>query len=60
MSLLIADVTWLRWLLEDLGVYVISPTSLLSDNTSAISIARDRIKHELTKHIGVDVSYTRT
>ncbi|EEE60658.1 hypothetical protein OsJ_14109 [Oryza sativa Japonica Group] len=26
----------------------------------AISIARDPIKHELTKHIGVDASYTRT
>lgn len=60
MALLTAEVTWLRWLLEDFGVFVTSPTSLLSDNTSAISIARDPIKHELTKHIGVDASYTRT
>lgn len=28
-------------------------TPLLSHNTCAISIARDPIKHELTKHIGV-------
>jgi hypothetical protein len=60
MALLTAEVTWLRWLLEDLGVSVTSPTSLLSDSTGAISIARDPIKHELTKHIGVDASYTRT
>jgi hypothetical protein len=32
----------------------------LSDNTEAISIARDPVKHELTKHIGVDVYYTRS
>jgi hypothetical protein len=30
----------------------------LSDSTGAISIARDPVKHELTKHIGVDAFYT--
>jgi hypothetical protein len=42
-----------------LGVSVTTPTSLLSDSTGAISIARDPVKHELTKHIGVDAFYTR-
>ena len=46
-------------MLEDFGVSVSGPTPLLSDNTGAISIARDPVKHELTKHIGVDASYTR-
>jgi hypothetical protein len=32
----------------------LSPTSLLLDTRGAISIARDPVKHELTKHIGVD------
>jgi hypothetical protein len=32
-------------------------TTLLSDSTGAISIARDPVKHELTKHIGVDTSF---
>jgi hypothetical protein len=59
LALLTAEVTWLRWLLEDFGVSMTSPTSLLSDSTGAISIARDPIKHELT-NIGVDASYTRT
>jgi hypothetical protein len=31
----------------------------LSDSNGAISIALDPMKHELTKHIGVDASYTR-
>ena len=34
--------------------------SLRSDNTGAISIARDPVKHELTKHIGIDASYMRS
>ena len=46
-------------MLEDFGVSVSGPTPLLSDSTGAISIARDPVKHELTKHIGVDASYTR-
>jgi hypothetical protein len=38
MVSLMAEVTWLRWLLEDFGVYVTTLTSLLSDSTGAISI----------------------
>ena len=53
-------VTWLRWLLEDFGVTTSTPTPLSSDSIGAISIARDPVKHELTKHIGVDASYMRS
>ena len=35
------------------------PIPLLSDSTCAISIARDPVKHELVKHVGVDAYYTR-
>ena len=59
MALLTAEVTWLRWLLQDFGVSVTTPTMLLSDSTRAISIVRDPVKHELTKHIGVDAFYVR-
>lgn len=44
---------WLQWLLADFGVSVSIPTSLSFDSTGAISIPRDPVKHELTKHIGV-------
>jgi hypothetical protein len=47
-------------LLEYFGVSVSMLTPLLSDSTWAISIARDPVKHELTKHIGVDAYYTRS
>ena len=59
MAMLTAEVIWLRWLLEDFGVSATTSTPLLSDSTGAISIARDPVKHELTKHIGVDAHFVR-
>jgi hypothetical protein len=60
MALVTAEVTWLRWLLEDFGVSVSMLTPLLSDSTETIGIARDPVKHELTKHVGVDAHFTRS
>src|SRR4051812_26624260 len=59
MALLTVKVTWFRWLLTDFGVSITTPTLVLSDSTGAISVARDPVKHKLTKHIGVDAFYTR-
>jgi hypothetical protein len=58
MALVPAEVTWLRWLLEDFDISVFMPTPLLSDSTWAISIAHDPINHKFTKHIGVDAYFT--
>jgi hypothetical protein len=60
LALVTAEVTWLRWLLEDFGVSVSMPTPLLFNSTGAISIARDPVKHELTKHVGVDTHFTQS
>jgi hypothetical protein len=60
MALVTAEVTWLRWLLEDFGVSISMSTSLLSDSTGVISIARDLIKHKLTKHVDIDAHFTRS
>jgi hypothetical protein len=60
MALVTAEVTWLRWLLEDFGASVFILTPLLSDSTWAINIACDPVKHEHTKHIGVDAHFTRS
>ncbi|GJN09092.1 hypothetical protein PR202_ga27065 [Eleusine coracana subsp. coracana] len=59
MVLVTAEVTWLRWLLENFGVSVSMPTSLFSDSTGAISMTLDPVKHELSKHVSVDAFYTR-
>jgi hypothetical protein len=45
-------------LLEGFGVSISMSTPLLSDSTWTISIIRDSVKHELTKHIGVDAHFT--
>ena len=55
----VQEVIWLRWMLQDLGVPVTSPTPLHCDSTGALQIAADPVKHELTKHIGVDAHFTR-
>ena len=47
-------------LLADFGISSDAPTPLLCDNTGAIQIANDTVKHELTKHIVVDASFTRS
>jgi hypothetical protein len=60
MGLVTAEVTWLRSLLENFGVFVSMLTPLLPDSTGAISIAREPVKYELTKHIGVDAYYTQS
>jgi hypothetical protein len=58
MALATAEFTWLWWLLENFGVSISVPTTLLSDSTGALSIARDLVNHGLTKHIGVNASCT--
>jgi hypothetical protein len=58
MALVTAEVTWLWWLVEDFGVSVSMPTPFLSDNIGAISITRDPVKYELTKHVGVNAHFT--
>lgn len=52
MDLVTIEVTRLRWLIEDFGVSISTPTPPVSNNIDDINIARDIVKHELTKHIG--------
>jgi hypothetical protein len=56
----IAEIIWLHWLLADFGADSSHSTLLRCDNTSAIQIANNPVKHELTKHIGVDASFIRS
>jgi hypothetical protein len=58
MSLVTTEVTWLQCLFEDFGISISMPISLLSNSTWTISIARDPVKHELTKHVGVNAHFT--
>jgi hypothetical protein len=55
-----AGIIWLCWLLADFGVTFADPPILRRDNTSAIQIANNPVKPELTKHIGVDACFVRS
>jgi hypothetical protein len=51
-----AEVTWLRWFLADFGVAL----SSMSVHCDGIGIVQDPVKHELTKHGGVNCFYVRS
>ena len=54
-----AELIWLRWLLQDLGVDCSTATKLHCDNRSAIQIAQNDVFHECTKHIEIDCHFIR-
>ena len=54
-----AELIWLRWLLQDLGVDCSTATKLHCDNRSAIQIVHNDVFHERTKHIEIDCHFIR-
>ena len=54
-----AELIWLRWLLQDLGVDCSTAPKLHYDNRSAIQIAHNDVFHERTKHINIDCHFIR-
>ncbi|WMV36067.1 hypothetical protein MTR67_029452 [Solanum verrucosum] len=56
---LVAEITWLVRLLADLGAPVSLPVPIHCDNQSAISIAKNPVAHERTKHIVLDCHFVR-
>jgi hypothetical protein len=54
-----AELLWLQWLLQDMGVSFSSTTPVYCDNMSAIQIAHNGVFHERTKHIEIDCHLVR-
>jgi len=48
------EITWLSYLLSDIGISQSTPTTLFCDNQSALHIASNPMYHERTKHIEID------
>ena len=53
------ELTWLRYLLRDLGVFHQGPALLYCDNRAALHIAANPVFHERTRHIEMDCHYIR-
>ena len=59
MSATCLELTWLRYVLHDLGVIQKTPAPLFCDNQAALHIAANPVFHERTKHIEIDCHIVR-
>jgi len=53
------ELTWLRYILQDLKVPQVTPTELFCDNQAILHIAANPLFHECTKHIEIDCHIVR-
>ena len=53
------ELTWLRYILQDLKVPLSEPALLYCNNQAALHIAANRVIHERTKHIEIDCHIVR-
>ena len=53
------ELTWLWYLLKDLGVLHQEPALLYCDNKATLHIAANPVFHEHTRHIEMDCHYIR-
>ena len=53
------ELSWLRQVLKDLGIFLSHPPKLWCDNVSAMSIASNPVFHACTKHMEVDYHFVQ-
>lgn len=59
MAAAAAEITWIVRLLQELGLNNLLPVELRCDNISAIHIGKNPVQHERTKHIEINIHFTR-
>jgi hypothetical protein len=53
------EASWLRNLYNELGLTQSNPTTIISDNTGAVNIAKNPLFHKRTKHINSRFHWVR-
>lgn len=59
MASTVSEILWVRWLLQDFHIRIITPTTLFCDNQAARHIANNPVFHERTKHVEMDCFFVR-
>ena len=54
-----AKLTWITYLLSDIGFHLRQPPTLFSDNMSALHLTVNLVLHARTKHIEIDYHFVR-
>jgi hypothetical protein len=59
LSIITAELFWIRMLLKEIQVYLAAPPVQWCDNISALALASNPVFHARTKHIEVDYHFVR-
>ncbi|GKV51884.1 hypothetical protein SLEP1_g58503 [Rubroshorea leprosula] len=59
MASTIAEITWLTYLLRDIGIYIPNPPILHCDNISALHMTVNPVFHGRTKRVEMDYHFVR-
>jgi hypothetical protein len=55
----VAEASWLRQLLQELGQPLEHATLVYCDNVSAVYLLTNPVQHQCTKHIEIDLHFVR-
>lgn len=56
---LVAEMTWMHSLLFELHINLLYTSIVWSDKTVAISVSKDPVQHQRTKHIEIDIYFVQ-
>ena len=57
MAITTAELTWLSYILRDIGLFLSTPPVLYCDNLSTLSMTINPVFHACTKHIELDYHF---